>query len=34
MLAHGRSCNAEGESFVLREPDATYDVILGLKRLF
>ena len=24
VLVHGRPCKAEGESFVLREPDATY----------
>ena len=34
MLEHGCSSKAEGESFVLRVPDATYDVILGLKGYF
>ena len=30
VLVHGRSCKAEGGSFVLTEPDVTF----GLKRLF
>ena len=34
VLASGRSCKPEGEHFTLKEPDATYDVTFGLKRLF
>ena len=34
VLAHGRSCQPVGEQFILKEPDATYDVTFGPKRPF